>query len=146
MYYTATTTSTTSLLVLRGIGVDFWFASNIFDKSTPVLFGQFDCPTSPLLSLLGLFFQLSITTCHYPVQHRLPLVLCSSIFLRSPSLHSRESSISVCLIHFLRLFLSVGDGGGGVARFFLLQSLPALLHLLLRSVRRTLSILLNVHI
>src|SRR6218665_1944449 len=47
------------------------------------LLRRFKCLKSPLLSLLGLFFNLSISTCHHPIQHHLswsssctPLSIC----------------------------------------------------------------------
>ena len=87
------------------------------------LLGRFKCMALPLFSLLGLFFQLSITVTvsHRPTQHHLswsPLVFFLVIFTLITVLSS-ESPVSMCLIHFLCIFLLC------VLGLFLLQSLPA---------------------
>src|SRR6218665_133123 len=67
---------------------------------------------SPLLSLLGLFFQLSTTIRHQPVQHHLSWSSSSfppSIF-HSITVLSNEYFLSICPIHFLCLFFTVYHG------------------------------------
>src|SRR5688572_11369125 len=73
------------------------------------LLGRFKCPTSPLLSLLGLFFQLPVIVCHHPIQHHLSWSSSCLPPLHFPSITilSSESPLSVCPIHFLCLSLIV---------------------------------------
>src|SRR6218665_146908 len=57
--------------------------------------GRFIWSKSPLISLLGLIFRLSIYYCHHPIQHH---------FL-SVTIRSSESPSRVCPVHFLFLLL-----------------------------------------
>src|SRR6218665_3937746 len=61
------------------------------------LLDRFNCLTSPLLSLLNLFFELSVSTCYLPIHDYLSRSASHSFsfFLSS------ESSITLCTIHFL---------------------------------------------
>src|SRR6218665_1007111 len=48
-----------------------YFSSHLLLLLVLCLLGRFKCLTSPFLSLLSLFFQLSISFHHHPVQHHL---------------------------------------------------------------------------
>src|ERR1043165_5955364 len=80
---------------------------NIFLLLVLCLLGRFKYSTSQLLSSLGLFFQLSVTICHHPIQHHLSWSSSCPPPLHFPSMTvlSSESPLSVCSLHFLYLYI-----------------------------------------
>src|SRR6218665_2041726 len=66
---------------------------------------RFACMTSPLLSLLGLFFRLF---CYHPIQHHLSSSSSSFLSFHFPSRTVLgKSPLSMCPIRFPYLFLNV---------------------------------------
>src|SRR6218665_3613192 len=69
------------------------------------LLGRLKYWMSPLLSLLGIFFKLSVIIQSSIICLGLPLVLCLSYIYPSMTVRSSQSLLVVCPIHFHCLFL-----------------------------------------
>ena len=93
--------------VINSVKQDLQLAGSSSDS---LLIGSFISSKSPLLSLLGLIFGLSIYTCHNPTQHHFLSIIILS-----------ESPFRVCPTYFLFCVHTL--------KLFLRQSLSSLLYL-----------------